>query len=182
MANCVLCGKKVGILDQVKEDFHGTTQIFCYDCSLRFYKADAQEPGPLEQQILASPHLLDGETVRANLDTGKPCPACGATLRRVLQNFSIGRDGYGGLTSMGLPSYEVDLYACPSCGKVELYTAKFKPDAQKEKADEKVVCPVCGTRHSARIGCPRCALNAAQGGASPGAAREKQGQRPPWEK
>ena len=42
------------------------------------------------------------------------------------KNMSIGADGYGGLTSLGLPEYRVDLYACPKCGKVELYTARFQ--------------------------------------------------------
>ena len=29
--------------------------------------------------------------------------------------------------------YEVDLYACPQCGKVELYTAGFVPPSAAEK-------------------------------------------------
>lgn len=45
-----------------------------------------------------------------------------------LQNFSIGADGGGGLWTLLADQYEVDLYACPACGKVELYTAAFSEE------------------------------------------------------
>ena len=123
MANCVLCGKKIGWIDQVKVDFHGTQQIFCVSCAGRYSQADSGEREELRRRILQSPDLTDGETLRANLDTGKHCPACGAVLERKLTSFAIGADGNGGLTALYMPQYEVDLYACPKCGKVELYTA-----------------------------------------------------------
>lgn len=44
------------------------------------------------------------------------------------QNFSIGADGGGGLWTLLADQYEVDLYACPACGKVELYTAAFSEE------------------------------------------------------
>ena len=47
-----------------------------------------------------------------------------------LQNFSIGADGGGGLLTLLADQYEVDLYACPACGKVELYTAAFSPEPE----------------------------------------------------
>ena len=53
------------------------------------------------------------------------CPSCGAAMECKLQNFSIGADGGGGLLTLLADQYEVDLYACPACGKVELYTAAF---------------------------------------------------------
>ena len=69
-----------------------------------------------------------------------------------LQNFSIGADGGGGLWTLLADQYEVDLYACPACGKVELYTAAFSPEpepapywcehCQEEREDR--LCPVCG--------------------------------------
>ena len=55
------------------------------------------------------------------------CPSCGAAMECKLQNFSIGADGGGGLLTLLADQYEVDLYACPACGKVELYTAAFSP-------------------------------------------------------
>ena len=185
MANCVLCGKKIGMFDQINLDFHGTQQPLCSDCDKRLQNAPPQEREALNQQILDSPHLLEADTVRANVYTGKPCPACGATLECRLRNFSIGQDGYGGLSSLGLPSYAVDLFACPKCGKVELYTARFA--AQPPVEEESVTCPVCGTRHSPLIGCPSCAVQAAQSGrisASPKetSPRGRNKVTPPWEK
>ena len=56
------------------------------------------------------------------------CPSCGAAMECKLQNFSIGADGGGGLLTLLADQYEVDLYACPACGKVELYTAAFSPE------------------------------------------------------
>ncbi len=123
MANCVLCGQKLGMFDKVKIDFHNTKQSVCSDCANRLDNTVGPERAELFRQILDSPYLENGEDIRADINTGKPCPACGAILHRKLRNFSIGSDGYGGLSSLGLPSYEVDLYACPQCGKVELYTA-----------------------------------------------------------
>lgn len=56
------------------------------------------------------------------------CPACGAEMELKLENFSIGADGGGGLMTLFATTYEVDLYACPACGKVELYTAGFQTE------------------------------------------------------
>lgn len=129
MANCVLCGKKIGLLDQIKEDFYGTKQIFCSDCSLRLQKASPQERNDLNQQILASPDLADEAIIQSNLNARKTCPACGTLMDRKIQDFSIGADGGGGLMTLLSDQYVVDLYACPQCGKVELYTARFVPPA-----------------------------------------------------
>lgn len=134
------------------------------------------------------PLFGNGEDIRADINTGKPCPACGAILHRKLRNFSIGSDGYGGLSSLGLPSYEVDLYACPQCGKVELYTAA--PGAWAALTDqpeaEQVTCPDCGTRHSPLIGCPSCAVRqAGLGRTFPQEEKQstsKRSKKVPWEK
>ena len=75
----------------------------------------------------------------------------------------------------------MDLYACPVCGKVELYTAASVLTQAKDE-EEQVTCPVCGTRHSPLIGCPRCALNHAE---KRGSAQEQSGEtssKPPWER
>lgn len=133
MAYCVLCGKKVGLLDQIELDFHGSKQILCSTCDVRMSKASPGERQDLEQEILASPYLQKADTVQTNINTGKICPACGAMLERKLENFSIGADGGGGLMTLLADHYEVDLYACPQCGKVELYTAGFVPPAAAEK-------------------------------------------------
>lgn len=63
------------------------------------------------------------------------CPACGAEMVLKLENFSIGADGGGGLMTLLADTYEVDLYACPKCGKVELYTAGFDPEDEEDEED-----------------------------------------------
>ena len=64
------------------------------------------------------------------------CPACGAEMELKLENLSIGADGRGGLMSLLMDQYEVDLYACPVCGKVELYTAGFDSEEEKEEEED----------------------------------------------
>ena len=98
MANCVLCGQKLGMFDKVKIDFHNTKQSVCSDCANRLDNTVGPERAELFRQILDSPYLENGEDIRADINTGKPCPACGAILHRKLRNFSIGSDGTDGPT------------------------------------------------------------------------------------
>lgn len=110
------------------------------------------------------------------------CPACGAELELKLENFSIGADGGGGLMTLLAVTYDVDLYACPQCGKVELYTAGVRKKKEEPEEEPDVVCHVCGTEHSPLIGCPTCALQKAQTGGFSLSSRKKKDRRPPWEK
>ncbi|MFR4334705.1 MAG: hypothetical protein ACLT3D_01220 [Lawsonibacter sp.] len=172
MANCILCGQKVGLLDRKNFMFHGTVQTLCIGCTARLDSAAPQEREELFRQMLDSPDLEDGERIRADLNTGRHCPACGGMLERRLRNFSIGADGYGGLTSLGLEQFEVDLYVCAKCRRVELYAAEHEVPLRTEQNDQ-VTCPVCGTRHSALCGCPTCAVQAAYVPAPPGLSRSR---------
>ncbi len=174
MANCILCGQKVGLLDRKNFMFHGSVQTLCIGCTARLDSAAPQEREELFRQMLDSPDLEDGERIRADLNTGRHCPACGGMLERRLRNFSIGADGYGGLTSLGLEQFEVDLYVCAKCRRVELYAAEHEVPLRTEQNDQ-VTCPVCGTKHSALCGCPTCAVQAAY---VPRAARPEQKQSP----
>lgn len=90
------------------------------------------------------------------------CPLCGAGMEQKLQNFSIGADGGGGLITLLADTYEVDLYACPRCGKVELFTAGFQPEQQSQAE------------------APREQPEPKSGGLF-GFGRKKQEERPPWE-
>ena len=117
----------------------------------------------------------------------KLCPACGGTLECKLKNLSIGPDGGGGLASLFYSQYEVDLYACPTCGKVELYNAVPTPpgaigfDLGESKS---IVCSVCDTKHSILIGCPSCALHnrRAPKSSTPSDGKKKPQRKPPWER
>lgn len=80
------------------------------------------------------------------------CPSCGSVMECKLKEFSIGADGSGGLFALLSDQYEVDLYACPQCGKVELYTANFStkppvPPYWCNRCGEErygIECPECG--------------------------------------
>ena len=39
MANCILCGQKVGLLDRKNFMFHGTVQTLCIGCTARLDSA-----------------------------------------------------------------------------------------------------------------------------------------------
>ena len=54
MANCVLCGKEIGRFEQVKIEFHGTQQVLCDDCHIRFVRASGRERMDMEQKIMES--------------------------------------------------------------------------------------------------------------------------------
>ena len=183
---CVLCGNDVSWVNKLTLPVYGFEQTLCGDCYLQYQNAPATAKEKLRQQMLESPHLADREAVlRAQTRAHIPCPACGGQMERKLENFSIGADGYGGLTSIGLPEYRVDLYACPHCGKVELYTAQFKtPEEQEAEGPAFVICPECGKEHSPAINCPTCAMRAARGGriSFDSAPKAKKGPKPPWER
>ena len=178
---CVLCGKEVGWMDRLTLSVFDTEQIVCPDCDRRFRAAPKEEKSALRRQILESPHLSQRDAVRDYLDAveGKSCPACAGPLERRLKNFLIGSDGYGGLSSMGLEQYAVDLFVCPQCGKVELYAAQSSRQEEKQE-EEQVTCPTCGTRYSPLINCPHCALHNPRGFSAP--PREKKERKPSWER
>lgn len=71
MANCILCGQKVGLLDRKNFMFHGTVQTLCIGCTARLDSAAPQEREELFRQMLDSPDLEDGERIRADLNTRK---------------------------------------------------------------------------------------------------------------
>ena len=72
MANCVLCGQKLGMFDKVKIDFHNTKQSVCSDCANRLDNTVGPERAELFRQILDSPYLENGEDIRADINTASP--------------------------------------------------------------------------------------------------------------
>lgn len=80
-------------------------------------------------------------------------------MERKLKDFFLG-EGRGGLAALVAGSYMVDLYACPQCGKVGLYTAGFRP--KPEPAPEEEPQPPSAPERERAVCQP--------------------GQKPPWEK
>ena len=73
--------------------------------------------------MLDSPDLEDGERIRADLNTGALSRLrrdAGTAAAEVLHR----RGRLWGLTSIGLEQFEVDLYVCSKCRRVELYAAE----------------------------------------------------------
>ena len=192
---CILCEKELGIFERNELIFYWTSQNACAACAKEYHKAEGEALEALSQRILASPHLKERESIAQNMarveaDRKKAevkkkaqtkfCPLCSTQMNLALQNFSIGADGGGGLATLLADQYVVDLYACPQCGKVELYTARFNRKKAAEPPKE-VVCPDCGARHSALIGCPTCALRNPQK-IMVRDSRKSKDRKPPWER
>ena len=72
------------------------------------------------------------------------CPACHCEMTRELQGYPM-----GGIFVSN--RFYVDIYRCPKCSRVDLFSAE----------GESVTCPVCGSVHNAGERCVRCALESA---------------------
>ena len=140
MANCVLCGKEIGRFEQIKIEFHGTQQVLCDDCHIRFVRASGRERMDMEQKMIESMDLLHRALVQANIDTGRRCSSCGGLLELKVEKMLLGgRETYNNCLA--------DLYVCPQCGRMELYT----PDVQRAP----FWCEHCG-KGSFTPSCPDC--------------------------
>ena len=128
MEYCVLCNHEVKWRDRDSLTVFDTYQTVCQTCKKQFLQALPLKQSEMCQQMLESPYLNLREDVEKYQKevAGKNCPVCNYPMERKHKNFQLGADGYGGLSSTGLPQYLVDLYACPKCEKVELYTARFQ--------------------------------------------------------
>ena len=198
MANfCALCGNKLALFGSRSLICANEDMLFCSDCGDKLAPMDNPDRGRylLEHGKGSNPEAMR-EFIRrhderkerlAKLEPPtRPCPSCGGSMECKLKEFRIGADGNGGFYILGgYEQYHVDLYACPDCGKVELYTANFAA-VQARKARQETVnvtCAVCGTTHRADIGCPSCALNAATLGRRPEVSPTRQkDSKVPWEK
>lgn len=73
----------------------------------------------------------------------KRCVRCGSKLKLQKESYPMG-------SALFSQRFHVDIYACPRCGRVELFEAQD---------DQMVTCPVCGTSHPVQEKCAICALN-----------------------
>ena len=73
----------------------------------------------------------------------KRCPECGKELELQKKSYAMG-------SALFTNRFHVDIYACPRCGRVELFAAE----------QDLVTCPLCGTAHPAQEKCAICSLNA----------------------
>lgn len=68
------------------------------------------------------------------------------------EQFQLGKTGWmlGDLPNLLAGAMELEIYCCPSCGKIEF----FRPVEQSEYQIAKVQCPSCGATHD--IDDPKC--------------------------
>lgn len=80
------------------------------------------------------------------------CLRCGAEMQHVkTEKLQLGETGWvlGDLPNLFAGALEVDIYACPGCGKLEFFSA-----APKEEELPQRKCPRCGKVHD--FDYPKC--------------------------
>ena len=188
---CSLCGDKIPFFSTHSLVCANQDELFCSKCHDKLYPMENLDRGAylLEHGKPEHPEKMREFIIQYTERTKKKqelepptrtCPNCGGEMTCKIKDFTIGLDGNGGLYLFGGPQqYDVDLYACPECGKVEMYTANFTAvkrrvqqaaakQAEREAAAEKArqvaeQAPVQQEFISVRSG-------------------GKRGEKPPWEK
>lgn len=80
------------------------------------------------------------------------CLCCGVSMKFFgKEQLQLGKTGWllGDLPNLFAGALEVELYRCPQCGRLELFSGAGSgpaPDA---------VCPECGAEHTGSV-CPIC--------------------------
>ena len=80
------------------------------------------------------------------------CLRCTAPMRYVKQErLQLGQTDWilGDLPNLFAGAMSVDIYTCPSCGKVEFFLAEGEQEDVPQKQ-----CPKCGTKHD--FDYPKC--------------------------
>ena len=83
------------------------------------------------------------------------CLRCGAAMRfSGREQLQLGKTGWvlGDLPNLLAGAMQLDIYACPDCGKVEFFQPEDSSDTLPQKE-----CPSCGAVIDFDYGrCPRC--------------------------
>ena len=188
---CSLCGEKLSFFGCHSLVCANQDEMFCSKCHDVLYPMENLDRGaymlehgkPAHSKEMREFIIQYTAHIQKKQELEPPtrsCPNCGGGMVCKLKNFRIGADGNGGVYLFGgYEQYEVDLYACPECGKVEMYTANFA--AVKRRAEE------AAARQAARA---EAAEKARQVAEQIPAEQEftsfrpggKRGEKPPWER
>lgn len=182
---CVLCGEKLPFFGAKSLVCANSDESFCSKCHDTLYHMNNRERGEylLEHGSPKHPDKMreflvfiaaKEEERKACQPEQRPCPACGGTMDLKLKQFRIGADGGGGLATLLADQYEVDLYACSECGKVELYTANFAAIKARQARQE--------AEQAARTAQREQEIAAKQREYTSYSSGRKPGEKPPWEK
>lgn len=80
------------------------------------------------------------------------CLRCNSKMNHLgTRKFQLGQTGWflGDLPNLFAGAIEVDIYTCPSCGKIEFFMPK-----RSENGIAMVTCPKCGHKHE--MDYPKC--------------------------
>jgi len=179
---CALCGNKLPFFGSKSLVCANEYEMFCPACSDRLSPMDNPERGRylLEHGRPSRPEAMrefiaaweKREERLAKLEPPtRPCPNCGGGMECKLKGFLIG--AYA--DKLFGDSYNVDLYACPDCGKVELYTADFAA-VQAAQARREMLAEQAATKAAEEASAP-----VEQEFVSFRSGRSS-GSKPPWEK
>ena len=183
--SCVLCGTKLSFFGAHTLVCANQDERFCSKCHGELYHMDNLERGryvlehgkPDNSEKMREFIVVHAErTLRKKKlePPTRPCPGCGAQMELKLRDFRIG--SYG--DSLLGDRYDIDLYACPECGKVEMYTANFAAVKQaleqtaKKQAEEKAAA-------EADLQAMEKPVEREYTSYRPG---RRSGEKPPWEK
>lgn len=141
---CSLCGNKLSFFGSHHLVCGNQDEMFCSKCHDVIFELDNLERGkyllehgkpdhPDEMRKFIDVYEERAKIKKVEQPPTRPCTNCDGEMVLKLQNFRIGADGDNDLFDMLLrDQYHVDLYACPECGKVELYTANFAAIKHRE--------------------------------------------------
>lgn len=138
---CSLCGEKLSFFGCHYLVCANQDEMFCSKCHDILYPMENLERGAylLEHGKPDHPEqmreFIIKYTERAQKQAQwqpptRTCPNCQAQMNLTIKDFRIGSYGDNLLGER----YDVDLYACPECGKVEMYTANFAAVKQHAEA------------------------------------------------
>lgn len=183
---CSLCSTKLSFFGGKSLVCANQDEMFCPTCFDKLYDMDNLERGRyvLEHGNPDHPEEMRQFIVfyaertlrKAQLEPPtRPCPNCPGQMKLKLKDFRIGAHGD---TLLG-DGYNVDLYACPECGKVEMFTANFaavkrNAERQAQKEAERKAAAEADLQQAADRPAPREYTSVRPG--------QKSGKKPPWEK
>ena len=219
--NCIFCGKTLSFWTSSPLACGGADQPACGDCTEKYGKESilerarlaldtgrAKEPEKLMEFIQAEQkrqeegkkrkQAREEQLKKAKEGRSETTRCCGFDMVREGEYTFADQTPFA-LRMLPLYTPTLVMYRCEVCGQVKLFDASFFPPEEggteperKLEPEEQVTCPVCGTKHSPSMGCPTCALRAAQSGRRPQPPQTQEepkpfkpsrpGKKPPWEK
>ena len=85
-----------------------------------------------------------------------PCLRCGMKMRHLRREYlQLGKTGFlgGDWSNIRAGALDVDIYCCPSCGKLEFCRAQGEPESDGDTIAQ-CKCPQCGQTND--LDYPKC--------------------------